>query len=65
MALAQGRGGGTMVLNLWQDWRQNATLVRAHEEGWQIHRVQTWDQLVEFARAFSKEKYGEWTKGRS
>jgi hypothetical protein len=59
MALAQGRGGGTMVLNLWQDWQQNATLVRAHEQGWQIHCVQTWGQLVEFARAFSKEKYGE------
>ncbi|MFL6215683.1 MAG: VWA domain-containing protein [Blastocatellia bacterium] len=59
MALERGRGGGTMVLNLWQDWQQNATLVRAHEQGWQVHRVQTWDQLVEFARAFSKEKYGE------
>jgi hypothetical protein len=59
MALANGRGGGTMVLNLWQDWQQNATLVRAHEQGWQVHRVQTWDQLVAFAHAFSKEKYGE------
>ncbi|HJQ27304.1 MAG TPA: vWA domain-containing protein [Blastocatellia bacterium] len=59
MALANGRGGGTMVLNLWYEWQQNATLVRAHEQGWQIHRVQTWDQLVAFARAFSKEKYGE------
>jgi hypothetical protein len=63
MALAQGRGGGTMVLNLWQEWQQNATLVRAHEQGWQIHPVQTWDQLVEFARAFSKEKYGEQKSG--
>jgi len=58
-ALDKGRGGGTMVLNLWQDWQQNATLVRAHEQGWQVHRVQTWDQLVDFARAFSKENYGE------
>ncbi|MEN3333295.1 MAG: hypothetical protein V7641_2660 [Blastocatellia bacterium] len=59
MVLTNGRGGGTMVLNLWHDWQQNATLVRAHEQGWQIHRVQTWDQLVDFAHAFSKEKYGE------
>ncbi|MFL6273682.1 MAG: VWA domain-containing protein [Blastocatellia bacterium] len=59
MALTNGRGGATMVLNLWQEWQQNATLVRAHEQGWQIHRVQTWDQLTAFARAFSKEKYGE------
>ena len=58
LALENGRGGGTMVLNLWQDWQQNATLLRAHEQGWHIHRVQTWDQLAEFARAFSKEKYG-------
>ena len=59
MALERGRGGGTMVLNLWQEWKENPTLVRANEQGWHIHRVQTWDELVEFARAFSKEKYIE------
>jgi hypothetical protein len=59
MALEQGRSGGTMVLNLWQEWEKNPTLVRAHEQGWAVHRVQTWDQLIEFARAFSKAKYTE------
>lgn len=58
MALKKSRNGGTMVLNLWSDWQQNQTLVRAGEQGWQIHRVQTWDQLVDFARAFSKANYG-------
>jgi len=59
MALENGRGGGTMVLNLWQDWTAYPVLVRAHkEQGWDVHRVQTWDQLVAFARAFSKAKYG-------
>jgi hypothetical protein len=57
MALERGRGGGTMVLNLWREWKETPVLVRANEQGWRIHRVQTWDELVEFARAFSKEKY--------
>lgn len=57
MALERGRGGGTMVLNLWREWKENPVLVRANEQGWRIHRVQTWDELVEFARAFSREKY--------
>lgn len=57
MALERGRGGGTMVLNLWREWRETPVLVRANEQGWRIHRVQTWDELVEFARAFSREKY--------
>lgn len=48
-----------MVLNLWSDWEKNQTLARASQEGWEIHRVQTWEQLVEFARAFSRANYGE------
>ena len=59
MALEKGRGGGTMVLNLWQDWTAYPVLKRTNiEQKWDIHRVQTWDQLVAFARAFSKAKYG-------
>ncbi len=59
MALEKARGGGTMVLNLWQDIEKIAELARAKNEGWQIHRVRTWEELVEFARWFSKLKYGE------
>jgi hypothetical protein len=60
MALEKGRAGGTLVLNLWNDWQNTPTLVRAHDElGLDIHRVQDWNQLVEFARAFSKAKYGQ------
>ncbi len=58
-ALEKARGGGTMVLNLWQDWDKIPDLVKANEQGWQIHRVRTWEELVEFARWFSKLKYGE------
>jgi hypothetical protein len=59
MALEKGRAGGTLVLNLWQDWQKTAVLVQANKEGWEVHRVQDWEQLVEFARAFSRAKYGE------
>ena len=58
MSLENGRGGGTMVLNLWRDWTETPDLVKASKQGWSIHRVQTWEQLVEFARAFSRTKYG-------
>ena len=53
-------GGGTMVLNLAGDWKKNATLNRAHaEQGWQISAVRTWEELVEFAKVFSRMKYAE------
>jgi hypothetical protein len=58
-ALERSRGGATMVLNLWSEWKDIPALVRASQEGWDVHCVQTWDQLVEFARAFSKARYGE------
>lgn len=58
-ALARAGGGGTLVLNLPQDWTNYPDLARAHQEGWQIHRVQTWDELIAFARAFSQANYAE------
>ena len=60
MAMEKARGGGTMVLNLWGKWEDNADLARAnHEQGWQISLMRTWEELVEFARRFSAMKYGE------
>jgi len=59
-ALTKARGGGTMVLNLYRDWQKDADLQRAHDEqGWQIHVVRSWEDLVAFARWFSRLKYGE------
>ncbi|MEK7323982.1 MAG: VWA domain-containing protein [Chloroflexota bacterium] len=58
MALEKGRGGGSMVLNLWQGWEKNADLSRAHSEGWQISVVRSWEELIAFAKAFSAAKYG-------
>lgn len=58
MALRQGRGGGTMVLNLYQDWQENAQLVAASKQGWSIDVVRTLEELVPFAQAFSRRHYG-------
>ncbi len=57
MALDKARGGGTMVLNMYYSWKSHHDLARAHQEGWQISTVQSWDELVAFARWFSQIKY--------
>jgi hypothetical protein len=60
MALEKARGGGTMVLNLFTNWRQDADLARASaEQGWQIHVVRTWEDLLAFAKWFSQLKYAD------
>ncbi len=59
MALDKARGGGTMVLNLYDGWQSKEDLAHAQKEGWHISRVRTWEELVEFARTFSAMKYAE------
>jgi hypothetical protein len=59
MALEKARGGGTMVLNLYAPWEKKSELVRAHGQGWKINPIRSWDELVEFARRFSRATYGE------
>jgi hypothetical protein len=60
LALAKARGSGTLVLNLYEGWEGRLpALVQARAEGWQISRVRTWEDLVEFARVFSAARYGE------
>jgi hypothetical protein len=57
-ALEKARGGGTMVLNLVSGWQTNKDLARANaEQGWQIHVVRNWEELLEFAKWFSQLKY--------
>ena len=61
-ALRRARGGGTLVLNLPEQWESRlgqvgADLVRARSEGWAVHRVATWDDLLAFARDFSRRAY--------
>lgn len=65
-ALEKARGGGTMVLNLptkWETLKSHYTsaftdIRRARDtQGWAVHPVTTWEQLVDFARAFSRRQY--------
>jgi hypothetical protein len=67
-ALAQGGVGGTMALNLARDWDGAAShkwlqqtyddLKRARrEQGWDIHAVERYEDLLDFARAFSRRHY--------
>ena len=67
-ALAQGGAGGTMALNLERDWEGAAShmwlrppyddLKRARrEQGWDIHAVERYEDLLDFARAFSRRHY--------
>lgn len=68
-ALTAAAGGGTLVLNLGWDpdapepvpqyCQQDAHwLRRARDEmGWQLYRVTDWDQMVAFARDFSRRHY--------
>ena len=57
-SLARAGGGGTFVLNLPAAREEDPDLSRARTEGWHIHRVSSWENLLEFAREFSVRAYG-------
>ncbi len=62
MALKNARGGGTMALNLYEYWDQPSNigtnyLLLAQQDGWRIHPVRDWNQLIDFARKFSAMTY--------
>ena len=59
MALEKARGGGTLVLNLLAPVEKIPDLVRAQNQGWQIYSIRSWEDLVEFARAFSRMTYAD------
>lgn len=60
-ALQAGRAGGTMALNLWAghkaEWRE-----RAEAQGWMIEAIGSFDQLIDFARAFARRHYDRSSK---
>lgn len=64
-ALKNARGGGSLVLNLYTDWHHNSFCVKAHDLGFDVFRVQDWEQLEAFSRAFSTRKYGQPGKVRA
>ncbi len=53
-ALASAGAGGTLVLNLWPGAEEK---IRAITPGWDVHRVSEWQDLVDFAAAFSRRHY--------
>jgi hypothetical protein len=62
-ALAKGRAGGTMALNLgpWigPDSDVGRALARASaEQGWDVHSIVAMEDLIAFAQAFSRRRYG-------
>ncbi|MBN1352823.1 VWA domain-containing protein [candidate division KSB1 bacterium] len=61
-SLRNAGGGGTFVLNLRGDWEtaqgESEKIKRARDEmGWLIYRVASLEELVEFARQFSRNHY--------
>jgi hypothetical protein len=65
MALQRAGGGGTLVLNLPEDWEKSTragpydVIRRARDDqGWHVHRVASWADLIDFAREFSRLRYG-------
>jgi hypothetical protein len=70
LALKMGGAGGTMALNLPADWEQGGkwnwnreaydALKRARsEQDWDIHAIARFEDLIEFARAFSRRHYAK------
>lgn len=58
MSLKNCGAGGTFVLNLYDEWQKDKSLIKAKDQGWDIHRVNDWEALVKFAKDFSKKQYG-------
>lgn len=56
-ALAVAGGGGSMVLNVPGTGRMNTEMERLRDMGWEVHRVTTQEDLVRFAREFSRRTY--------
>ncbi|MCB1051705.1 MAG: VWA domain-containing protein [Acidobacteria bacterium] len=59
MALANARGGCSLVLNLYRDWQKINALQKANSMGMDIYPIKGWPELEAFARAFSKKLYEE------
>jgi hypothetical protein len=56
-AAERAGGGATYALNMPGGWEPQK-VARMKADGWQVHSVQNWEELVAFARAFSLAKYG-------
>ncbi|HPH97009.1 MAG TPA: vWA domain-containing protein [Anaerolineaceae bacterium] len=59
MALEAAGGGGTMVLEVFAGWLEYPEMKRSREIGWDTYSVEDMSELVAFARAFARKKYGQ------
>ena len=55
-ALAKARGGGTFVLHMNLDGEKQVERMRA--QGWSVYGVTEWEDILAFARDFSRQKFG-------
>jgi len=59
MALKNCRGGGSLVLNMFRSGYYAPLLTLAEAQGWRVHLIQSWDELLTFAHEFSRAAYGD------
>ncbi|MBP7554412.1 MAG: VWA domain-containing protein, partial [Spirochaetes bacterium] len=59
IALEKAGGGGTMVLNLWRDWKDVPKLSFAAKQGWDIFKIGNWEELIDFSKEFVKKQYAK------
>ncbi len=57
-SLGAARGGGTVVLNM-PEGAGGEPAARLARDGWRVRYVAGWEQLLEFARDFSRRAYEE------
>lgn len=57
-ALAAAGGGGTYVLHAGSGADKDPRVRRMTAEGWDVHLVTSQEQMLAFAKAFSRRKYG-------
>jgi hypothetical protein len=57
-ALTAARGGGTFVLHMPPEWEPEKT-VAMRTQGWQTYGIREWEDIVPFAREFSRRGWGD------
>jgi hypothetical protein len=62
LSLDAARGGGTYVLHMQSSWSPKES-ERMRRDGWGVHFVTDWQEMVEFARDFSKRTWEKQAKG--
>lgn len=55
-AAEKARAGATYVLHMPPEWEAER-IARMHGDGWDVHCIQEWEDIVDFARQFSRAKY--------